>query len=212
MKHLKINLKNYKSEDVNLIVDFLKRGKIIAYPTDTIYGLGCDATNARAVKRIFRIKKRQLNCPLLVLVKSYCMLHDICHVSKKQDQYIRSVWPPTTRDAQNPNYKYKEKPTTFILKSRGVLPSIVAGGLDSLAVRLPKNDFLTKILKNINQPLISTSLNISGQPVISDLSRLNVYFKADTPDLLIDAGKAKKARVSAIIDIRDINKVKLIRQ
>jgi L-threonylcarbamoyladenylate synthase len=212
METINIDLKNLNNKDIDLIVKTLRRGKVIVYPTDTIYGIGCDATNPSAVRRIYKIKKRDKKNPLLVLVKSYCMLHDICYVSAKQDKYIRSVWPPTTRDAQSPSYEHTNKPATFILKSRDALPKEVNGGQDSLAVRLPKNDFLITILKRLNRPLISTSLNLSGQPAIKDLSKINSLFKGNQPDLIIDAGIARKTKGSAIIDIRDINKVKLIRR
>ena len=212
MEIIKINLKKPKTWDIELIVDHLQQGRVIAYPTDTIYGLGCDATNVAAVKRIFKIKKRPNSSPLLVLVKSYCMLHELCYVSPKQDRYIRSIWPSTTRDAQNPSYSYKKRPTTFILKSKGNLPKEVSGGQDTLAVRLPKNEFLIKILKKLNQPIISSSLNISGQRTLKDLSQIGRYFRDDQPDLVVESIKSGNSKSSAIVDITDINEVKFIRQ
>ena len=148
METLKIDFKKEKTGEIELICDFLNRGKVVAYPTETVYGLGCLATNVNAVKKVHKIKRSPINKPLIVLVKSYCQLHDICYVSAKQDKYIRSVWPRTTRDAQNPKYTQKERPTTFILRSRGVLPGIVSGNEDSIAARLPVANISKDFLKN----------------------------------------------------------------
>jgi len=205
MQIIKINLKKIKDSDIQIIADSLKLGQVIVYPTDTVYGIGCLATNKKAINKVFKIKKIVPPKPLIVLVKSYCMLHDLCCVSKAQERCIRNVWPPTTRDAQNPKYKYNKQPTTFILKSRGNLPKEIIGEGGSLAVRLPKNDFLMKLIKTINEPLVSTSLNITGQPLLTHLVNLEKYFKDIKPNLVIDAGEIKKTKPSKIIDIRNIN-------
>ena len=221
METLKIDFKKEKTWEIEKIVDYLRRGKVVAYPTETVYGLGCLATKASAVKRVHKIKRSPITKPLIILIKSYCQLHDICYASAKQDKYIRSVWPRTTRDAQNPDYIHNKRPSTFILKSRGVLPSIVSGKGDSLAVRLPtaniskdlpKKQFLIKILKKVNFPLISTSLNKHCQPPPSRLNKMKDYFAPHAPDLLIDAGPLTKKATSRIIDIRDINNLKILRK
>ncbi|MCK5212163.1 L-threonylcarbamoyladenylate synthase [Candidatus Parcubacteria bacterium] len=221
METLKIDFKKEKTWEIDVICDHLSRGKTIAYPTETVYGLGCLATKASAVKKVHRIKRSPVNKPLIVLVKSYCQLHDICYVSAAQDKYIRSVWPRTTREAQSPDYIHNKRPTTFILRSRGILPDIVSGDGDSLAVRLPvaniskdlpKKQFLIKILKKLNAPLISTSLNKHCKKPPARLNQTEKYFAPLTPDLLIDAGPLTKKATSRIIDIRDINNIKILRK
>lgn len=221
MEIIKIDLKKEKTWEIELIRDYLQRGKTIAYPTETVYGLGCAATKASAVKRVHKIKRSPITKPLIILIKSYCQLHDICYVSAKQDKYIRSVWPRTTREAQSSEYVHNQRPITFILRSRGVLPGIVSGNGDSLAVRiptanisqdLPKKQFLIKILKKLNAPLISTSLNKHCQKPPARLSQTEKYFVPFTPDLLIDAGPLTKKATSRIIDIRDINNINILRK
>ena len=221
METIKIDLKKEKTWQIEKIVDCLQRGQIIAYPTETVYGLGCLATDARAVRMVHKIKRSPVNKPLIVLVKSYCQLHEICYVSAKQDKYIRSIWPRTTREAQNPDLTHKKRPTTFILRSQGVLPDIVSGQGETLAVRLPvanlsedlpKKEFLIKILKRAKVPLISTSLNLYCQKPSNKLNQLEVYFGKNLPDLLIDAGALTKKATSRIIDIRDIDNIKFIRK
>ena len=212
METIKINLNNFFKKDIDIISDYLLKGKVVVLPTDTIYGLHCLATDAKAVNKIYKIKKRDKTSPVSIIVKSYCMLHNYAFVSTKQDKYIRSIWPKTTRDAQNSEYKHKNKPTTFILRDRCKLPKQVTVNTESLAVRLPKDDFLITILKRVNMPLISTSLNISGRKNINNLNNLNRYFKINKPDLVVDAGLLKQKKASSIIDIRDINNIKILRK
>ena len=204
MKKIKLNFKKIRTSDIGLVAKNLSRRKAIVYPTDTVYGIGCVATDKRAINKVFKIKKIIPPKPLIVLIKSYCMLHELCYVSKAQEKYIRSVWPPTTRDAHDPKFKYSKIPTTFVLKSRGNLPKEILGDDGSLAVRLPKNDFLIQLLKKIDRPLVSTSLNITGQQPLVHLTNLEKYFKGVKPDLVIDIGRIKKSKPSKIIDLRNM--------
>jgi len=212
MKYLKINLENLEIEQINEIADYLKRGKIIVYPTDTIYGLGCLASNSRAVNKLLKIKKRSEKNGLIILIKSYCMLHDYCYITPKQEKYIRSIWPPTTREAHDPEFRYNKPPATFILKGRAGLAKDVYGKGNSLAVRLPKNNFLIKILSVVNQPIISTSLNLTGGKPLKSVSQIDRIFKNLKPDLVIDAGIIKVVKPSQLIDVRDMNNIKILRK
>lgn len=196
MKVIKINFKNPEAEDIDLIVDSFKKGKTIVYPTDTIYGIGCIATNKKAIKKIYQIKKRDEKKPLLLLVKSWCMLKKYLFVSKKQDDYLRKVWPGKV---------------SAILKKRDLLPDQISQGLETLAVRLPKNDFLIKIIKNIGEPIVSTSLNLSNKKNLENVKDIEKYFKDIKPDLVIDAGEIK-GKASKIIDITDIKNIKILRK
>jgi len=207
MKTIKINTKKPQMEIISLVADHLKKGKVVVLPTDTIYGLHVVATDEQAIKKLIKIKKRDKNKPLLILVKSYCMLHDNVRVNVKQDKYIRKIWP---RDAQNSKYVHRKKPTTFILESKGDLSKLITGKSATVAVRLPKNDFLIKILKMVNAPLISTSLNVSGDKVIENLTKIEGKLTGGI-DLIIDGGIIK-GQASQIIDIRDINNINIIRK
>lgn len=196
MKVIIINSKNISENDINEIAGHILKGDVLAYPTDTVYGLGCIATNEKSVEKIFKIKKRNRNKPLLILVKSFCMLRKYCYVSNKQYNYLKSVWPG---------------PVTVILKSRANLPENVTAGLENIAVRLPKDDFLTKIIKRVNIPLISTSLNVTGKKPVNNIKNILKYFTGLKPDLVIDDKDFVEKKPSKIIDITDINNIKLIR-
>jgi L-threonylcarbamoyladenylate synthase len=210
MKKLKIDLENYTKEDIAAIVASLKRGEVIAYPTDTVYGLGCIATNRTAVKRIHNIKRRDSGKPLLVLIKSFSMLNDLCNITAKQEKYISSIWPVIEKEGEKSGAL--KRPTTFILRSKGVLPQEILGAAGSLALRLPRNKFLQAILEKLDAPLVSTSLNISGKKPIENLDEIDNHFTIYKPDFIVDAGHLKKQKPSVIIDIRDMEDIKIVRK
>ena len=210
MQTIKINKSNFAKTDIDFIADELKRGKVVVMLTDTIYGLHSIVTNKKAIEKIYKIKKRNKKYPLLVLVKSYRMLYDYAFVSKEQDKYIRAIWSASTRLAQDKEYSHRKRSTTFILKGREKLPEEIRGKDNSLAFRLPKNDFLVKIIVRLNIPLVSTSFNISGKEYNEDF--LTKFKKLQTnPDIIVDFGKSKNSKGSRIIDIKNINNIKVIR-
>ncbi len=179
-----------------MIVDYLKRGSVLAYPTDTVYGLGGDARSVKVIENINKIKGEKGNKPLLVLISDYTMLWRYCRINKQQEKYLASIWPG---------------PVTVILKSKGRLPSELTGGLNSLAIRLPKNEFLIKIITAAGFPLISTSLNKKGEKPLTNMQNLEKHFKY-LPDLVIDAGECKRSKPSRLVDLRDVNDIKVIRK
>jgi len=208
MNYLKIKLDEITKDKIELIANYFKAGKVIAYPTETIYGLGCIASDKKAINRIYNIKKRDKNKPMLVLVKSYCMLKKYCFVSAKQDKFLRTFWIKKDQNLQKDIL-----PTSVILKSRGLLPKELLGSDNSIAVRMPtQSEFLIQILKRVDTPIVSTSLNISGQKVLSKIGDLEEYFGKNEIDLVIDAGKIANKKSSRLIDIRDMDDIKVIRE
>lgn len=199
MKIVKINLKKINKLGIEDIAAQFQRGLVVAYPTDTIYGLGCIVADAKAIAKIFRIKKRAKNKPLLILASSLTMLKKYCRINKQQNDYLKTIW------------QVKGKPVSAVLKSKKTLPAALSGGMDSIAARLPKSDFLIKIIRKINAPIVSTSLNISGKEHQENVNGLEKYFGKDKPDLIIDAG-VLKGKPSKLIDVRDVKKIKVLRK
>jgi tRNA threonylcarbamoyl adenosine modification protein (Sua5/YciO/YrdC/YwlC family) len=196
VKTIRVNLHKISVQEIGLIVDFLKKGKTIAYPTDTIYGLGCSAVDKKAIARIYRLKKREKKKPLLVLISDFSMLRKYFKINPKQLTYLRKIWPGRI---------------SVILDKKTSLPSDISAGLSSVAVRLPKSQFLTKMIKELCTPIVSTSLNRSGQKHLDRVDRLGRYFRKLQPDLVIDAGVVK-GKPSQLIDLRDINEIKILRK
>ena len=211
MKRIKIDLDNISKKEIEEISKYFLDGKVLVYPTDTVYGLGCIATDVKAIKKIEKIKNRIEQKSYILLTRSFCMTKKYAKISKEQDKYLRSVWVARTNSVKI-NKKNGENPTTLILNSRlGTLPELVLKD-SSLAMRLPKNDFLSKILVKVDLPIVSTSLNISGQKPLSSLRGIEKYFeKTKLPDIVIDAGTMAETKTSKIVDIRDIKNIKKIR-
>ena len=209
MKIIKININKITQEKIDLIAGYLKSGKVIVYPTDTVYGLGCDARNAEAIKKINKIKGEKGNKPLIALISDFGMLKKYCFVNTLQMEYLKSVW-----EKPHPSLSLVRRgvlrPVTVILKRRPILPDELTGGLNSIAIRLPKNDFLIKIINQAGFPVVSTSLNKKGGKPLLEVKNLEKYFKY-LPDLAVDAGTLK-GKPSRLVDIRDIKNVKIIRK
>lgn len=202
MTHVEVNPKGINSAIIDLVVGSLRIGQVIVLPTDTIYGLSCLADNARSIKKIYHLKKRDAKKPVLILVSDIKMAKEYVSISTKQAKILKSLWTK------------KEVPTTVILKNLHKLPHELTHGSDGLAVRLPKSDFLIKIIEKVNCPLVSTSLNLSGEKTIVDLSKLNVYFpkKNNRPDLIINTGRSPRLKPSRVIDLRNEDEPIILRK
>ena len=107
IKEIKINPKKISDAEINEIVNNFKQGKVIAYPTDTVYGLGCLATDKKAVKKIYKIKKRDKKKPLLILASSFGMVRKYCFLSRAQEKFLKNKCSGSV---------------SVILKSRNLLP------------------------------------------------------------------------------------------
>jgi len=197
MKNIKIDLDDPKKGDIDEIVSELKKGRVMAYPTDTIYGLGCLSSDIKAIKRIRSIKERGDDKPMLVLVEGFSMLSKYFYVDKRQITYLKKLWPG---------------PFSVILKQKGFFGKELLGSATDVAVRLPKSLFLVKMIKRAGEPIVSTSLNLSGQKLIDDPADIARVFRRRQPDLVVDIGGRLRGKPSRLIDLRDIDDVKIIRK
>ncbi|RMD59357.1 hypothetical protein D6821_01410, partial [Candidatus Parcubacteria bacterium] len=122
METIKITQWPQVSEEVTQkVVKYLAEKKVIAYPTDTVYGLGCLATEEKPIIKIYKMKNRPIEMPLLILVDSLKMARQYAHISKKQEEYLSKVWPG---------------PVSAVLESRGNLPGVLSYNKQTIAVRL----------------------------------------------------------------------------
>lgn len=206
MQIIKINPKNTKKQEIDLIVRYLKQGKVVVLPTDTVYGLSCLATSRAGVDRIRKIKKSDKEKTILVLIDKVALLKKYTKISKNKLEYLKKIWPSDAKISAN-----RARPTTVILATKNLKLRPVMARDNSLAARLPNSEFLCKIISRIGVPLVSTSLNVSGQEIISDPNEIQSKFKTK-PDLVVDVGKNKNKKHSRLIDIRDIGNIKIIRK
>ena len=136
----------------------LKKGGNILYPTDTVWGIGCDATNEKAVTNIFHIKKREESKSLVILVNNIEMLR----------QYVGEI-PTRLIDI----LKNTTKPTTVIYKNpKGLAKNVIAKD-NTVAIRIAQDEFCQKLIKKFGKPIVSTSANISGSPTPSTFKEID---------------------------------------
>jgi L-threonylcarbamoyladenylate synthase len=190
---IKINNKNHK-EVIAQAANFIKNGKVVIFPTDTVYGLLADARNQKAVAKIFSIKKRNKKQYLPVFVKDTKMAEKFGQVEKQQKILLKKYWPGKI---------------TVVLKRK---ENIKLYGLDkkTIAIRIPKQKFLNTLLDKLNFPVVQTSANISGVLPITNAEDIFKQFKKNKPDLIIDGGELK-TKSSKIIDLT-IKPYKILRQ
>ena len=139
----------FENEKFDEVINVLKRGELILYPTDTIWGIGCDATNEDAIEKILRLKGRAASKGLILLVDSVEMLK----------KYVNHVHPRVQTLLE-----YHMRPLTVIYdKSKGVAPNALAPD-GSVAIRITRDPFCRNLIAQFGKPIVSTSANISSQP------------------------------------------------
>lgn len=139
---------NSIASEIERSIAYLKRGEVILYPTDTVWGLGCDARNIKAIAKIYRIKERDRNKPMLCMVSDLEMLKQYVKVRPEVAAYLKK----TTR------------PTTVIYPEAKGLPSNLLAADDSIAIRIVNDPFCTPLIKAFGAPIVSTSANRSQHP------------------------------------------------
>ncbi len=194
MKRLAIHPVNPQGRHLQAAADVLRDGGLIIYPTDTIYGLGCDLFNKRAIEKIYQIKgndkRRYLSfiCPDLKGISEYA------HVSNAAYKIMRHLTPG---------------PFTFLLNATRLVPKVLLEKRKTVGIRVPDNTVCLGLLGAFGAPIISTSARFSGQPYMADPDAIESAF-AGRADLLLDAGPGG-LEPSTVVDLTGDEPV-LVRQ
>jgi len=173
-----------KKQFLSQVKDALAKGKIIVYPTDTLYGLGADIFNIDAIKKIYKIKKRPENLPISIAVSSISDIRQLAYVDDKVEKIIKKFLPGEL---------------TIVLRKKSKVLDILTNNKEKIAIRIPKNKIALEILSNYG-PLTCTSANIHGQKTPSLINDINMQFKKSDIALYIDNGKLNGA-ASTIVDL-----------
>ncbi len=184
-------------EEIDNALLILKKGGLILYPTDTIWGIGCDATNPDAVDKVFQLKKRSDEKSLICLVNDFKMLNE----------YVENV-PEVAYDI----LKYAKKPTTIIYDDPIRVAENIIAKDNSLAIRVTKDEFCKKLIQKFRRPLVSTSANISGEKTPQSFAEIDPLI-LEGVDYVVNLQHEKKSgKPSAIIKLKNDGSVKVIRQ
>lgn len=193
MKILKTSIDDIDDEIISEAIDVLADGGIVLYPTDTVYGLGANIFDSRAVRRVFEIKQRSLLKPLSILVSNVKAIDLVARVSVEQKKVIDSHLPG---------------PYTFILNKRKIVPRVVTSGSKYVGVRVPDNEIACRLAGLF--PITTTSANLSDEDVLSTPKEILEQLDCDV-DLVIDVGELNSNHASKIVDLSGRNP-KIIRK
>lgn len=163
----------------------LAAGGVIAFPTDTVYGLACDLFNEEAVDRIYRIKARRTYLPLIaMLAESEVWPRVASSLPDSARHFMARFWPG---------------PLTVIVPARKDIPAIVLGGGETIGMRIPDHDTARQLLRLAGLPLATTSANRSGQPAACTAQEAAAQL-GDAVDLILDAGPCPGGQASTVVD------------
>jgi L-threonylcarbamoyladenylate synthase len=183
---LRVNSQRPESDTIRLAASLIRKGGLVAFPTETVYGLGADAFNPRAVRQLFKAKKRPLDNPPIV------------HVAYSQDVYqLAKEVPPA---AQRLMEQFWPGPLTLILKRSDLLPDVTVAGLDTIAVRMPRHEVALAMIRESDCPVAAPSANLAGKP--SPTSAEHVLTDLDgRVDAVLDAGPTVVGVESTVLDM-----------
>jgi len=175
----------------------LSYNNIILYPTDTVWGLGCDATNEKAVEKIFAIKRRSESKSLVILVDSLIMLQN--YVDNISDTIISFL-------------KTSDKPTTVIYEHPKKLAKNVIAHNNTVAIRIVKDEFCKKLICTFGKPIVSTSANISDKPTPKSFKEIETSI-LDAVDYIVNLRQNDKTQnPSMIVKLTEKDKIEVIRE
>ncbi len=186
-----------EKEYINYSLNQLRSHGVIVTPTDTYYGISCDAFDSIAIDKIFKIKRRQKNQLLPVLISEKSELNELgVKTNKIIDLMTDYYWPG---------------PLTIILKSERRFPNTIQDNLGFVGFRVPDISFTRNLIKQLGNPITGTSANISGKKESKDISVIKKYFKDGEIDYYVDLECGEANSSSTVIKLID-NKFSIIRQ
>lgn len=170
---------------IDRAVQVMRTGGTTVFPTDTLYGLGCNALDPQAVAKVFGIKHRSYMKALPMLVRDLSWARELVHITPEQERLISTFWPGKV---------------TFILPRRDIVPSIMSGGGQTVGLRAPDHVFIQELLRHVGYPLAGTSADVA-----------TFAFSVPQPDLVIDAGPLPDSLPSTVVDLSD-RQIRILRQ
>jgi L-threonylcarbamoyladenylate synthase len=183
---LKVDAENPDPAKIQTAAEIIQNGGLVAFPTETVYGLGADALNAEAVLALFEAKKRPLDNPPIVHVADSNEVYPlVIEVPKKAEMLMKRFWPG---------------PLTLIFKHSEAVPNVTVAGLDTIAIRMPKHKVALALIKQSRRPIAAPSANLAGKP--SPTTAQHVYEDLNGRiDAILDGGATNIGVESTVVDL-----------
>jgi len=170
---ISINPDNPQPRSIKQIADKLRNGAVICYPTDTVYGIGCDIFNQKAIKKIFQIKKRPMHKPFSFMCSSLKNVSDYGHVSNMAYRIMKKALPG---------------PFTFVLPAARIVPKIMITKQKTVGIRVPQNNICLELIEALGNPILTTSAILDKEgPPLSEAYEFEEHL-GNMVDLVIDGG------------------------
>lgn len=179
-----LKLQEKKNVELQLIKQEFESGGVVVIPTETVYGLAANAFDEQAINKIFEVKGRPKDNPLIVHISNLNMLNELVQeVPAKAKKLIDKFWPG---------------PLTLVMKKRDVLPDTVTCGLDTVGIRMPKHKLALKIIEKVGLPLAAPSANLSGKPSPTEASHC-VADLGEKVNFIVDGGRCEVGVESTVL-------------
>ena len=193
-----LDLKNTENYDkLDKIAEVLKNGGIVAFPTETVYGIGADCLNEEAIKKLYRVKKRPLDNPISLLVSNVDMIENVVEkVNDVEYKLIKAFFPG---------------PLTLVIKKKKIISNILTANLENVGIRMPNNEIAIRLIEYLNMPIATTSANISGNPSGTSVEDVIQEF-GEKIDYYIDGGKSKIGKGSTVAQVMEDGSINIIRE
>lgn len=183
MKIIKIDGRDPEPEKIEIARNIMKKGSIIVYPTDTVYGIGANIFDEKALLKVFSVKKRPKNKPLSICLSRVEDIEMVAHIDDETEKIIRKILPG---------------PFTLILKKKNNVSSLLTAGSDRIGIRIPDSKVCTDLSRDF--PITSTSANISGYDVPESPEEVLKQLGSSV-DMIVDAGICKHGIHSTVVDM-----------
>ena len=187
-------MKLYKEEDIKEIKNDLLKGKIIAFGTDTVFGLACIYDDPKAIKKAFKAKKRDTNKSLPMMCANFRMLNKVAYTNKDIKKIMKAYMPG---------------PLTIIFKKKDTINDYVTSGKDTIGIRIPNDKWILNLIKEVDKPLLVTSANLSNEEALFKWQDVKAKLGKNIDGLVCKDARGDKA--STIIDCSN-EKIKLLRK
>lgn len=188
---LNIDRKNINKAYIKKAADLINEGALVAFPTETVYGLGADGLNDEACKKIFKAKGRPADNPLILHISHISMLDNLVEAISDKHRKLFDLWPG---------------PMTLIFKKSKLIPEAVTAGGDTVAIRFPSDEIARALISEANTPIAAPSANISGRPSPTKADDVYQDMNGIIP-LIIDGGESNIGIESTVIDLSGENPI-----